>query len=586
MEYLIEQFAKWALHEKRWPLLFLLTIPPAFYFIKAFFYLAFRETLSHWTLILFISIISLASGLLYFFIVSPHQLGRLLISIPICFLGLATAVGGLLRRKPPSLPPDQLVVALAPFSPIGEDAAQDTKSFPHRIESHLREKQEEGTPLVLKQLSLPVTGNTEIERKNAALVLGRSREGQAHIVVWGDVRRDEGELYIHPRLTIAKPLGAEHLEERKIGPAISTGPDYLDFKETLAGEVADLITLILGLAYLRAKNWDQAMEVLTPLHTSARHFYLGLVFHSRAQRSTAPQADLREAITAYLAALEVSTRDDLPQDRAGTQNNLGVALMDQGERTEGEEGNRLLSQAVSAYRAALEVSTRDDLPQNWAMTQNNLGNAFTYQGKRTEGEESNHLLSQAVAAYRTALEVRTRNDLPQGWALTQSNLGNALRVQGQRTEGDAGNRLLSQAVAAYRAALEVRTRVDQPQDWAMTQNNLGNALSNQGEQTEGEEGNRLLCQAVAAYHSALEVRTRDDRPQGWAMTQINLGNTLKNLGERTVGEEGNHLLSEAVSAYRAALEVFTQEYLPYLWNIAKQNLAIALEALEQREKEE
>ena len=41
----------------------------------------------------------------------------------------------------------------------------------------------------------------------------------------------------------------------------------------------------------------------------------------------------------------------------------------------GPEGLRRLSEAVEAYRQALTVRTRDDLPQDWAMTQNNLGNA-------------------------------------------------------------------------------------------------------------------------------------------------------------------------------------------------------------------
>ena len=44
-----------------------------------------------------------------------------------------------------------------------------------------------------------------------------------------------------------------------------------------------------------------------------------------------------------------------------------------GERLGGPEGLRRLSEAVEAYRQALTVYTRDDLPQDWAMTQNNLG---------------------------------------------------------------------------------------------------------------------------------------------------------------------------------------------------------------------
>ena len=209
----MDLFTGWAAQEGRWPLLFLLSVPPAFYIIQKFLGLSFRDTLFHWAFFLSVGLISLTSSLLFFFIVSEVQYGRLFISIPLMLLGVATTTDALLRIKPPSLPPDRLVVALVPFSPIGEDATPDAESFPHRIESHLREKGEEGAPLLLKRLSKPIAGSSENDRKKAALALGRSREGHAHIVVWGDVRRDEGELFIHPRISFANPLGAEHLAQ-------------------------------------------------------------------------------------------------------------------------------------------------------------------------------------------------------------------------------------------------------------------------------------------------------------------------------------------------------------------------------------
>jgi tetratricopeptide (TPR) repeat protein len=112
----------------------------------------------------------------------------------------------------------------------------------------------------------------------------------------------------------------------------------------------------------------------------------------------------------------------LPQEWAATQNNLGIALQDQGTRTGGEEGRQLLAQGMTAYRAALEVYTREQLPQDWARTQNNLGIALQDQGTRTGGEEGRQLMAQAVTAYRAALEVRTRESLPPQWAQTHNNL--------------------------------------------------------------------------------------------------------------------------------------------------------------------
>jgi len=289
-----------------------------------------------------------------------------------------------------------------------------------------------------------------------------------------------------------------------------------------------------------------------------------------------PQENLSHAVAAYRSALEVDIRAQLPQQWAGTQNNLGLALQEQGIRTDGEESARLLGDAVTAYRSALEVLTRAQLPQQWAMTQNNLGIALKEQGIRTDGEEGARLLGDAVTAYRSALEVRTRAQLPQDWAASQNNLGNALKEQGIRIGGKEGARLLGEAVTAYRSALEVYTRAQLPQDWAMTQNNLGAALKEQGIRTDGEEGARLLGDAVTAYRSALEVRTRAQLPQDWAMTQNNLGGTLQEQGTRTGGEEGARLLGDAVTAYRSALEVYTRAQLPQDWATTQNNLGNAM----------
>src|SRR5437588_579611 len=56
-----------------------------------------------------------------------------------------------------------------------------------------------------------------------------------------------------------------------------------------------------------------------------------------------------------------------------TQNNLGVALRDLGER---ESGTQHLTEAVAALRAALQERTQARVPLDWAVTQNNLGNAL------------------------------------------------------------------------------------------------------------------------------------------------------------------------------------------------------------------
>ena len=75
----------------------------------------------------------------------------------------------------------------------------------------------------------------------------------------------------------------------------------------------------------------------------------------------------------------------------------------------------------------LEEHTRERVPLNWAGTQNNLGNALVALGER---ESSTEHLEQAVDAFRAALKERTRERVPLNWAMTQNNLGNALVALG------------------------------------------------------------------------------------------------------------------------------------------------------------
>ena len=274
-------------------------------------------------------------------------------------------------------------------------------------------------------------------------------------------------------------------------------------------------------------------------------------------------------------ALDDLSEESTPDLWARAQNNLAIALRNQGSRTGGEQGTALLAGAVSAYRAALRVWTEADHPVQWAMTQNNLGNALMEQGSRTGGEQGAALMAKAVSACRAALRVWTEADHPVDWAMAQNNLGTALQEQGSRTGGAQGATLLAEAVSAYRAALRVWTEADHPVDWAMAQNNLGTALQEQGSRTGGAQGATLLAEAVSACRAALRVWTEADHPVQWAGTQNNLAAALQEQGSRTGGEQGATLLAKAVSACRAALRVRTETDHPVDWAMTHVNMALA-----------
>jgi tetratricopeptide (TPR) repeat protein len=68
------------------------------------------------------------------------------------------------------------------------------------------------------------------------------------------------------------------------------------------------------------------------------------------------------------------------------------------------------------------VYTREQLPQDWARTQNNLGPALRALAERSAGPQAAAYLEQSVTASRSALEVRTEGNFPFQWTQTMRNL--------------------------------------------------------------------------------------------------------------------------------------------------------------------
>jgi tetratricopeptide (TPR) repeat protein len=205
-----------------------------------------------------------------------------------------------------------------------------------------------------------------------------------------------------------------------------------------------------------------------------------------------------------------------------------------------------MAKAAEAFQAALEIRTRENLPQKWAWTESNLAAALNFEAGHSSKAHAVDLLAREVTAFRAALEVFTKENLPQNWAAAQLNLSSALLDEAKWSSGVQKLDFLAQSVQASRSALEVFTRTDLPQDWAMVQNNLGLALRLEGEQSSGTQAKELFAQAVQAYRASLDVYTRTEKPLAWAMIQNDLGNALV--------DEGDYV--GAAKALEASLEAF------------------------------
>ncbi len=94
--------------------------------------------------------------------------------------------------------------------------------------------------------------------------------------------------------------------------------------------------------------------------------------------------------------------------------------------------NSFLKSAIDLYREVLQERTRERVPLEWAGTQNNLGTALTSLGEREAGTAR---LEEAVAAYRAALQEFTPEDSSYYFYMANENLKKTLSVLKERGEG-------------------------------------------------------------------------------------------------------------------------------------------------------
>jgi tetratricopeptide (TPR) repeat protein len=493
------------------------------------------------------------------------------------FLIAATSGAYIATRKPP---PDR---ATSPFAVLvvdldGDADRSQTRHILQSLRTQFGEAIARGDIEILSRgeaLIIP-PGNIK-DAEAATTAKGRSwlKEQNASVLIWGEVGGHDKLLRL--RLLPAEGDGASK--------AYALAEQTLELPNDFGGDLGALFAARTATAI--SPVYDRAGEALANLiapfaerlkplaekppasfsdETRAQLWNAYAAGEAQLGEEHGDNARLASAIAFYKKTLTIWTRDKVPLNWAGTQNNLGLVLRMVGELG---GGTARLEEAVVAYRAALLEWTRDQVPLYWAGTQNNLGDALQTLGER---EISTARLEEAVAAYRAALLEWTRERVPLDWARTQNNLGNALLRLGERESGTAR---LEEAVAAYRAALLEWTRNKVPLYWAATQTNLGLALENLGER---ESGTTRLEEAVASYRAALLERTRERVPLDWAKTQNNLGGALRGLGAReaeTDKAKGCATLKTAREHFAAALEEFQRAGASYYVEVTQGNVAQA-----------
>lgn len=611
---LYDQFCKFVEKYKLKQLYLLISIPLVFCFVKSFYELSFHDTFFHWFFLILTACILFISAILGFtfnkfkkhtcIINSILLIGCIVIS-RYCFY----------LYKPLQLPDDKLVVLITKFTPVSSAAEEDTENIPHRIEQALQKKQTEGIPLEIKRTSKQVFGSDKDSKRDCAIKIGSSREGHAHVILWGDVRKDEDELYVSPKITIINKT--ENVYDREMVFS-NKAHNHIDFKEHIAKEMSNITSFVCGLAYYEAKKWDEAIQIFDQIPSDESQYYKGMCLYNRAFTTEHQKQELLAALKIFSSIIVFNKLDILKfknelyldvqhylvrtlidisfisepklalsylyeaekistlvcnvlseitrkdENNRGSNllnlhlayENLGIVLSRLGVMLSGDKGISYIENAIKIYSSAQTNILQNFEQSQWhAATFSNLGVAFLELGKKLSTDNWKKYLEKSIESHRNALEILQKNNLITKSEMTYYNLALALTYLGEKIGGEEGIKHLKEAEELLEKSLELNNKDEFPIHWAFIQNGLGVVFYSRSFIVK-ENKEDVLLKAVDKFQEALIVFDRSNFPRNWADTHHNIGMALHYLGITINSSKSADYFSEAILHFKNDLSVY------------------------------
>ncbi|MGR3310300.1 MAG: tetratricopeptide repeat protein [Candidatus Brocadiales bacterium] len=308
-------------------------------------------------------------------------------------------------------PPDNLLVVIANFEPINEEAKEHCKTISERLEGKIREKIKPDVPLEFpKRHEEVIKGVDETEKSENAKKIGGDKYG-AHLILWGSVgstkTSGKEEFYFEPRITVANKLGSAILERKqpeKIDVFLSE-PEILKLRRHKIEETTDIVSFIHGLALYDQLKYEDAII----LFKGIKNPDADVCFYHGTALGYLKSFD--EAIEQLDKAIEKNPRD------AYSFNNRGNAYY----------GKGAYDRAMLDYNKALEINPR------FAEAYYNRGTAYLKEGD----------YDRAIGDYNKALELNPR------FAEAYANRGEAYRRKDE----------YGRAIGDYSKAIEINPRL-------------------------------------------------------------------------------------------------------------------------------
>jgi tetratricopeptide (TPR) repeat protein len=457
---------------------------------------------------------------------------------------------------PPPAPP--VVVATVQFA--GQQAIADVVTG--MLPITLREKEEHGAPLTVKGPYREKTIDGESQQQEEADAESFGKEKSVHLVIWGKVFdsqtcKSDTRFYLAVANDWMVKAGVASL---KTGLKEYT-PKVAAMKSCGESGIADVATLVSGIAFYSASEWAKAAEIFHTVRLADGRLWEGNCYRHLG--------DTARAIAQYetvLAGADPSDADQLLlKGRAHFM--LGDVYYEL----------RRFGEANAHYN---EAARWFDAGQPWEL-QNAIGVTF-FTLAQQPGNHAETLYRKAESAYRASLKLIKREEAPDDFALVEINLASVLGAWSKVFSTDLGSKLekLGQAKTELNNALERLVGEGHEEMRSYCQQNLANVLAEEGLVTPGDRGVQLLWEAIAKYNDdVLRLTTRDNNPQLYAAAQRALGETLWDLGTRPDMPDAEDRLRDSRAAYQNALEVLVSQGPPDTTALTRMYLSRTLLAL-------
>lgn len=312
----------------------------------------------------------------------------------------------------------------------------------------------------------------------------------------------------------------------------------------------------IGEIPLRIQLCQQAIKLCPPKRNSILwawfQFFQGINFIENPFGNL--QDNFEQAIRHFNKSLTIFTKEDHPDNWAGTKQNLAVAYL---HRIKGNRANNI-ELAIQHCKEALNVFTVEAFPNGWAQIQINLASAFII---RIKGDKGNNI-EQAIVHCNCAFKVYTQQTDPINHAIVLSNLGTAYLncSNGIPTEN------IELAIQCLIDALDVLTLDVNPEFWSLAQNSLAIAYEHR---IKGNKS-RNVERAIYHYKETLRYRQLETFPREWAIIQMNLAVAYK----ESTKENRAETIEKAIYYYKEALKVYDPKNYPREWGLIQNNIAI------------